>query len=898
VTARGSSENLLSNAGFEKHRLPNLITSPSLMFVEGAAEVELRTLPDVTEPAAWTVSDEQSRPVRSGTAVYTGGRSTIDLSRLGPGYYRLDVTLGSGDAASTTSTPLAVLEPLPAAARSADSPFGVAVHLGDGNSMNGALTRAAALAGIAHARTDVYWHEVEKKPGEYAFPQGYDTDLNRLADSGIRPLPLSTYRNPHYDGGKTPSSPAGLAAYAAYTSELLKHYGPLTKDVEVYNEFNINFNDGACGRTPACYYEMLRTTSERVKADHPDATVVGPATSGLSLDWVEELLELGGAKHLDAVSVHPYRQPNAPEGIDDEMAALRKVIRDNNNGRDKPIWLTELGWPTNVGGGTTQLQQADYLVRSQALALGNGVERFYWYELMSSGTDPHEKEHHFGLIQWQPPGVTTALPPKPAYVTQAVTARELAGKKPSGKDGLPEPAYSYRFGDGAETTRVMWAPEARTVSLTADQALTLTDAYGRSSRLTPVSGRIQLDLDSRPVFVEGPVKDVTVVEKPALSLSTPAVAAAGDVLPVTLTVDRTGVASGPVPGRFDLEIEGERTTVRAPKGKVTEVTVDVPAGDVHQERHLTARAGPGSQTMARLTAATDVKAPVTLHAEPVVTSTGPPAGQVEITLTNNQLDSDLPVESIDWQVGPAKGTDTGIDAVPAASSRTVRTPVDSVVPWDSYDQVTTANLPGREPLTVSGTTGFNPVERDGTATVPSIDLASQADWARYTEPWGGPEDLSGAVRLSYTEDELVLKADIVDDTHSQRNPASTLYNGDSIQFAVTPGVPGRTAGMTEIGVALLADGPVAHTYMAFGAAPTGPTPGARTTVTREGDTTSYAVSVPWTSLGFPNRPAGPIGYSVMFNDDDGQGRTGYLEWGSGIGRTKDPGQFRPVQLMN
>jgi hypothetical protein len=132
----------------------------------------------------------------------------------------------------------------------------------------------------------------------------------------------------------------------------------------------------------------------------------------LSLDWVEQLLELGGAKHLDAVSVHPYRHPNAPEGIDDEMTALGRVIKEHNDGESLPIWLTELGWPTPEGGGTTRLQQADHMIRSQALALGNGVERFYWYELMSSGTDPHEKEHHFGLLSWQPPGVTQALPPR------------------------------------------------------------------------------------------------------------------------------------------------------------------------------------------------------------------------------------------------------------------------------------------------------------------------------------------------------------------------------------------------------------------------------------------------------------------------------------------------------
>ncbi|MGW0819406.1 sugar-binding protein [Streptomyces viridiviolaceus] len=899
VTAAGSDVNLLRNGGFERHSPPNLITSPSLVFTRGQASVDLRTLPGIAGPAHWQVTDEQHRPVDSGTTSYTQGAGTIGLDHLGPGYYHLDVTLDAGSQPATSSTPFAVLDPLPAAAQRPESPFGVAVHLGDGNAMNARLAALAKQAGIAHARSDVSWNRVEKSPGQYTFPQGYDTDWKNFAEQGVRPLLLSTYRNPLYDGGRTPSSPEGLAAYAAYTSALLDQYGHLTRDVEVYNEFNINFNDGACGRTPDCYYDMLRTTAERVKADHPDATVVGPATSGLSLDWVEQLLELGGAKHLDAVTVHPYRHPNAPEGIDDEMTALSRVIKKHNDGESLPIWLTELGWPTPEGGGTTRLQQADHLIRAQTLALGNGVERFYWYELMSSGTDPHEKEHHFGLLSWQPPGVTQALPPKEAYVAQSVMTRKLAGRPYSGRDAVTEPAYSYRFGRGADTVRVMWAaPDARSATLRADGPLTVTDSYGRSTRLVPVGGVIRLDLDERPVFVEGQVEDVAVTDAPALSLSAPPRAATGDRIPVRLTVDRTGDAGRGLPGTLTLGVEGAEHRVRAPQGKKTTVTVDVAAGERIQDRHIVAELGPGNRSMARLTATTGVREPVTLEAEPEVTAASPAAGQVRITLTNNRLATGLPVDALEWTIGTQSGARTDLGAVPPGGARSVRIPVDDVTAWEAYEQRITARLPGRKPLTLTGTTGFNPVEPDGAGTAPPIDLGRQAKWSQYTRPWGGTADLSGSMRVAYTDDALVLTADVTDDVFAQDNPASTMYNGDSVQFAVSPEPPGRSSQMTEIGLARTREGPAAYTYMAFGNAMTGPTSGARTSVTREGSTTSYRVGVPWASLGFTGRPERPIGFSVMVNDNDGKGRAGFMEWGSGIGRTKDTALFRPVQLMS
>ena len=62
------------------------------------------------------------------------------------------------------------------------------------------------------------------------------------------------------------------------------------------------------------------------------------------------------------------------------------------------LQLTEIGWPTHRGGVSVR-DQARYAVRALVMALSAGVERSFWYNLVSSGPDPAKREHNFGLVR-------------------------------------------------------------------------------------------------------------------------------------------------------------------------------------------------------------------------------------------------------------------------------------------------------------------------------------------------------------------------------------------------------------------------------------------------------------------------------------------------------------------
>ncbi len=66
----------------------------------------------------------------------------------------------------------------------------------------------------------------------------------------------------------------------------------------------------------------------------------------------------------------------------------------------------------------------------------------------------------------------------------------------------------------------------------------------------------------------------------------------------------------------------------------------------------------------------------------------------------------------------------------------------------------------------------------------------------------------------------------------------------------------------------------------------------RLAVTRAGDLTTYEAAVPWSAIGASVEGNGPLfGLSLLVNDNNGEGRRGYVELTPEIGRTKDPSQF-------
>lgn len=174
------------------------------------------------------------------------------------------------------------------------------------------------------------------------------------------------------------------------------------------------------------YCQILEASYRAIKKADPEATVLGCALAGPHgpqqrppYEFVEEVLKRGGGSFMDAISIHPYRQPRTPEESEyvEDLHAISDLTA--RYGRRLPLWITEVGWP-NDAAGSSEDQSARLLARSYLLALAQGVKNVAWYDYRDDGVDASYNEHHFGIL-------THGLTPKPAYFAFRTLATELAG---------------------------------------------------------------------------------------------------------------------------------------------------------------------------------------------------------------------------------------------------------------------------------------------------------------------------------------------------------------------------------------------------------------------------------------------------------------------------------------
>lgn len=860
------------------------VTNQSLVFTQGSGNV---TLTSTASSVAWSITDDQYLSVASGNTA-TGSIST---AALGPGFYNLRLTAGE----TVVGTTLAVIPPLPAGTQSPTGKWGVNTHMNHYYNLSGALIRTLALAGFSHIRDSLEWGHVESgTPGNYTVEPQYDAMIADAKANGIRPLLVTGYRNALYDGGKTPSTPAGLAAFGRYQSFWLKHFAGTTSDIETYNEYyQPGFNDSACGVTGACFVQLMKAAYEQTHADNPSANVIadiGPNKGDTS--FRDQVLSNGGLAYLDSINAHIYTF-GGPEGdLDTQLQSLRTAA-DANGGSGKPIWVSEEGYPTAPSFGGSMIDQARKSIRTDTIMVASNVSQFYWYDALNDGTNLDDKESTFGLLQ-APAGPIAGMAPKPGLVAKATTIRALTGLAYSGRDTLPSPLYSYRFGSGTSTTRVLWSTAAGTssVRLNTTSPLEVTDMYGHKTTLTPTAGAVNLTVDQDPVFVKGPATSVTQQTAPQQTIAAADPSNSQEPTAVTVTLKGTVANLGP----REVTVAGQTKRVLVMPGKNSTVTIPVPASDTLGLRHVVATVARDGKPTARLVAWTSVEPATKIRVLPQLTSDLQTALGVE--LTNTRATTAATVQDLTWTVAGQHGTAGAGQSIAPGQKATIAIPVTGLAPWKAYAYTVDLTTSDGNKISVKGTTAFDPIVPAATTPTSSINLATDASWLTFTRPWGGVADLSGTANFQYDATGLIVNAAITDDVFAQTEIAPNLWRGDSLQFAVSNGLPGENATATEIGAALLPTGPAVYTFGTSDGSPTGTTPGATAAITRADGVTTYQVKIPWAALGFQSQPTGPVAISLALNENDGAGRAGALQWASGIVTGKTTTLFLPGTFIS
>ena len=220
----------------------------------------------------------------------------------------------------------------------ADNPYGAHAHVTRGEPAR----RTCAMirqAGMGWVRADLDWCSIERKKGVWDFTY-CDKILAEIEAEGVQLLPVLGFSVPW-------ANPAHehLDAWEEYVRRVVTHYGRRLPVLEVWNEENISgfWKDP----NPTNYLALLRRTYETAKKIEPNVRIAFGGTSGVPFEFIEEVYRLGGAKWFDIMNIHPYTHPRRPEGaMDAQIEKLRAMMAKYGDAR-KPIWITELGWPTH-----------------------------------------------------------------------------------------------------------------------------------------------------------------------------------------------------------------------------------------------------------------------------------------------------------------------------------------------------------------------------------------------------------------------------------------------------------------------------------------------------------------------------------------------------------------------
>lgn len=347
--------------------------------------------------------------------------------------------------------------------------------------------RMAAKAGVKWSREEFGWARIEPSRGIFNW-DFYDRMVEIAERQGIQIYGLISY----WSSWTKPNTPEGIRDYAQFCKALVSRYKGRIKHWEVWNEPNIFFWTGP----REMYADLLKAAYTAIKEVDPQAQVLGCSTSGIDINFIEMVMERGAP--FDALTIHPYRRILDEEGFIQELQDVHKLT-GKKDGRPTPVWITEIGWTTDIPHGVSEREQASLLARTYICAVVSGVvASVSWYDFRDDGDCSFYGEHRHGIVR------NGDLSPKPAYRALWTVTSFINGKRLVGRMNLGKGILAYKFSDGKRDTLVIWCTDRSTVlSLSlSGESLVLCDLMGTAKALKAGKSLAVLRPND-PVFISG-----------------------------------------------------------------------------------------------------------------------------------------------------------------------------------------------------------------------------------------------------------------------------------------------------------------------------------------------------------------------------------------------------------
>jgi hypothetical protein len=259
-----------------------------------------------------------------------------------------------------------------------ESPYGMTTIHADHQ-----LTQEFGQLGICWVRLQMNATDIEPAPGVFTWTQ-LDLAVSQMNAAGIHiDFPLRCFSANSFNAPKLPM-PEQMAAYAsALASRYDGQHGHGTIDA-----FEI-LNEEADFEAPGDYGPLLQAGYQAIKAANPTARVGMYGTYRPNIAHVQAVMSAianGYSQDLDFANFHYYAHGLDPATSDAEHPSLQEVIQTMHQILPgKPIWITEVGWPTSPLPGIQAVSpqtQAQFLQEVMETARQSGVvERVFWFTL-------------------------------------------------------------------------------------------------------------------------------------------------------------------------------------------------------------------------------------------------------------------------------------------------------------------------------------------------------------------------------------------------------------------------------------------------------------------------------------------------------------------------------------
>ena len=306
-------------------------------------------------------------------------------------------------------------------------------------------------AGVRAIRLDLNWLAVEPAGPplhDYDFT-GIDREVKAITDAGLKVIAILGYGHPDYSTtggvvGQTPLAggvppfyvgnenffpPDNPADFAAFARAVATHYAPTGNFIgwEIWNEENEGWRFWEPHEDPAAYAKLLCAAHDAIKPVDPGTPVAfggvfypavadAPGMSGPDFVRAAYASDPSLGRCYDAMAYHPYPYPFTAPELDVPIRGSVLAAADGMRAampaqdRSKPLWITEVGWPTHDRTyGVPEAKQAQYIARTALASFAQGIPvvNFYTYGDYADQTGANQ-EAWFGFFR--PDGS-----PKPSY---------------------------------------------------------------------------------------------------------------------------------------------------------------------------------------------------------------------------------------------------------------------------------------------------------------------------------------------------------------------------------------------------------------------------------------------------------------------------------------------------